>query len=68
MKMSIRNQFTGKILEIVEGQVVAKVKVDIGGGNTIVSVITLDAEKELGLKVGDTVTALVKSTSVMIEK
>lgn len=66
--MSIRNQFTGKILEIVEGQVVAKVKVDIGGGNTIVSVITLDAEKELGLKVGDTVTALVKSTSVMIEK
>ncbi|AEK19545.1 TOBE domain-containing protein [Methanococcus maripaludis X1] len=68
MKMSIRNQFTGKILEIVEGQVVAKVKVDIGGGNTIVSVITLDAERELGLKVGDTVTALVKSTSVMIEK
>ena len=30
--------------------------------------ITLDAEKELGLKVGDTVTALVKSTSVMLEK
>jgi len=68
MKMSIRNQFKGKILEIIEGQVVAKVKVDIGGGNVMVSVITLDAEKELGLKVGDTVTALVKSTSVMLEK
>uniref|UniRef100_A9A696 TOBE domain protein n=1 Tax=Methanococcus maripaludis (strain C6 / ATCC BAA-1332) TaxID=444158 RepID=A9A696_METM6 len=66
--MSIRNQFKGKILEIVEGQVVAKVKVDIGGGNNIVSVITLDAEKDLGLKVGDEVTVLVKSTSVMIEK
>ncbi|MBA2862758.1 molybdopterin-binding protein [Methanococcus maripaludis] len=68
MKMSIRNQFKGKILEIVEGQVVAKIKVDIGGGNNIVSVITLDAEKDLGLKVGDEVTVLVKSTSVMIEK
>ena len=68
MKMRIRNQFKGKILEIVEGQVVAKIKVDIGGGNNIVSVITLDAEKDLGLKVGDEVTVLVKSTSVMIEK
>ncbi|WP_459202283.1 TOBE domain-containing protein [Methanococcus sp. CF] len=68
MKMSIRNQFKGKILEIVEGQVVAKVVLDIGGGNTMVSVITVDAEKDLSLKVGDEVTVLVKSTSVMIEK
>ncbi|ABR55395.1 TOBE domain protein [Methanococcus vannielii SB] len=68
MKLSVRNQFKGKIVDISEGDVVVKVTVDIGGGNKIVSVITKDAENDLGLKVGDSVTALVKSTSVMIEK
>lgn len=68
MKISVRNQFKGKIVDISEGGIVKKITVDIGGGNQIVSVITKDAEHDLGLKVGDTVKALIKSTSVMIEK
>ncbi len=42
------------------------VKVDLDGGQQIVASITKDAVTELGLKVGDACTALVKSTEVMI--
>jgi len=34
-------------VEVKEGQVAAKVKVDIGGGNVITSAITVDAVKDL---------------------
>jgi len=49
------------------GQVMAEVIVQVGQ-NQIVAAITKDAAEELGLKAGDNVTALVKSTSVMIQK
>ena len=68
MKLSTRNVIKGKVLEVTEGQVAAKVKVDIGGGNVLTSTITVDAVKELGLKAGDQVCALIKASSVMIAK
>jgi len=36
MLLSARNTIKGKVIEIVPGIVTAKVKLDIGGGNTIV--------------------------------
>jgi len=68
MKLSTRNQIEGKVTEVVKGQVMAKVKIDIGGGNVISSTITADAVNDLQLKVGDKVTALIKASSVMIGK
>jgi len=68
MKLSTRNQIPGKVIEIVQDKVAAKVKVDIGGGNVISSTITVDAVNDLQLKVGDKVTALIKASSVMIGK
>lgn len=68
MKLSTRNVIKGKVVEVKEGMVAAKVKVDIGGGNVITSAITVDAVKDLGIKVGDQVYALIKATSVMIGK
>lgn len=68
MKLSTRNVVKGKVLEVKEGQVAAKVRVDIGGGNVLTSVITVDAVKDLGLKAGDEVCALIKASSVMIGK
>jgi molybdopterin-binding protein len=68
MKLSIRNSLKGKVAEVKLGQVAAKVKVDIGGGNFITSAITVDAVKDLDIKVGDEVFALIKATSVMIGK
>tara|TARA_R110000824_G_scaffold132309_1_gene294746 strand:- start:158 stop:322 length:165 start_codon:yes stop_codon:yes gene_type:complete len=52
MKISARNQITGKVVEVKDGVVTAQVTVDIGGGNTIVSSITLDSAKALGLAAG----------------
>ncbi|MBP8645824.1 MAG: TOBE domain-containing protein [Syntrophobacteraceae bacterium] len=68
MRLSTRNVLKGKVVEVKEGQVAAKVKVDLGGGNILTSVITVDAVRELGIKAGDEVCALIKATSVMIGK
>jgi molybdopterin-binding protein len=68
MKLSVRNVFKGKITGITEGMAVATVKVDIGGGNTVTSVVTMDAVKDLGLKAGADINVLVKATSVMLAK
>ena len=46
----------------------AKVKVEIKVPATITAVITKEAVEDLGLKVGDEVTAIVKSTEIIIGK
>ncbi len=68
MKISARNQIKGTITEIKPGVVTAKIVLDIGGGNKLSSVITMDSVNDLNLTVGDTVTAIIKSTEVMIGK
>lgn len=68
MKISARNQIKGTITEIKTGVVTAKILLDIGGGNKLSSVITMDSVNDLNLSVGDTVTAIIKSTEVMIGK
>jgi len=68
MEISARNKFKGTIEEITLGSVMAKVKINIGNGNIISSVITIESVAELKLKVGDEVYAIVKSTEVMIGK
>ena len=68
MKISARNNIKGKVVDIKEGAVMAKVTIDIGNGNSITSVITSDSVKELELKKGDEVVAIIKSTEVMIGK
>ncbi len=68
MKLSTRNQIKGKITQVEKGTVMAKVKIDIGGGNVITSTITMDAVNDLKLEKGDDVTALIKASSVMIGK
>ena len=67
MKISGRNKLQGVVKEIVKGGVMAKVVLDYKG-DEIVAVITVDSIDDLGLKVGDEVTALIKSTEVMILK
>ena len=68
MRLSTRNIIKGKVSDVKEGTVAAKVKVDIGGGNTITSTITVEAVRELGIKVGDEVSVLIKASSVMLGK
>ncbi|MBQ2205052.1 MAG: TOBE domain-containing protein [Lachnospiraceae bacterium] len=66
MKLSARNQFKGKVVEVQEGAVNGVVKIDIGGGNIVSSVITNSSIKELGLAVGKEAYAVVKASNVMI--
>ena len=66
MKLSARNQLKGKIVDIKEGAVNAKIVVQIAGGDKITSVISMDSLKELNLKIDSDVYAIIKSTSVMI--
>ena len=66
MKISARNQLKGKVVEIKEGAVNGVVTIDIGGGNSISSVITMDSVARLGLKVGSDACAIIKASSVMI--
>lgn len=66
MKLSARNQFKGKVVDIQEGAVNGIVKIDIGGGNVMSATISMNAIKELGLEVGKEVYAVVKATSVMV--
>lgn len=67
MTLSARNKLVGKIEEIQFGGVMAHVVVRVGN-DLIESVITKRSADELKLKVGDTVTAIIKSTEVMLEK
>jgi molybdopterin-binding protein len=67
MKLSARNRLEGKISEIEVDGVMAHVTVLVGK-NVIESVITRRSAEEMKLKVGDTVSAVIKSTEVMLEK
>lgn len=63
--ISGRNQLVGRIVELKVSGLMAQVKLSIGG-QVITSIITADAVREMGLKVGETAAALIKSTEVMI--
>lgn len=65
--INVRNQFRGRIKEIVLGPVVSEVDVETGVG-VVTSVITTRSINELGLQVGSEVLALVKATEVSIAK
>ena len=67
MAISARNRLRGKIEEIEVDNIVAHVVIRVGS-DLIESIITRRSADELKLKVGETVTAVIKSTEVMLEK
>jgi molybdopterin-binding protein len=64
-RVSGRNQLVGRVTDIKMSGLMAQVSLSIGGQH-ITSVITADAVREMRLKKGQTVAALIKSTEVMI--
>lgn len=65
--VNVRNQFKGRIKEIITGPVVSEIDVDTPAG-IVTAVITTRSVKDLGLQVGGEVLALVKSTDVALAK
>ncbi len=68
MKLSARNKLKGKIIAVEEGLITAKVKLDLGNGNVVTSIISREAVEDLDLKVNDMAYAVIKSTEIMIGK
>ena len=67
MALSARNHLVGTIDEITWGDVVVHITVRVGE-HIIESVITRRSAEDMGLKKGDTVTAVIKATEVMLSK
>ncbi len=63
---SARNRFSGIVTRIEADKVAAVVEV-IAGPHRLVSLMTAEAVKELGLKVGDEAVCVVKATNVIVE-
>lgn len=63
--VNVRNQFRGRVKEIITGPVVSEVEVETPFG-IVTSVITTRSVKDLNLAIGSEVVALVKSTEVAI--
>lgn len=66
MKISARNQFLGKVIDVNEGAVNASVKIQLEGDNVITSTISLEAVKELELVKDKAAVAVIKATSVLL--
>jgi molybdopterin-binding protein len=67
VRLSIRNQLSGKIVAVEMGAVMATVQVELdGGGQVITASITKKAAEELNLAAAGPATVLIKSTDVVI--
>jgi molybdate transport system regulatory protein len=66
MKISARNQLPGTVTSVTEGAVMAEVVVAVDGGHEIVSAITAESARRLGLAEGKRVIAIIKSTEVIL--
>jgi molybdopterin-binding protein len=68
VKLSARNQLPGKVVAVQKGQTTAHIRIDIGGGVIVTASITNEAVDDLGLRVGDNATAIVKASDVIVGK
>jgi molybdopterin-binding protein len=68
MQISARNVFEGKIENVEVGAVMANVKIKIESPQLVTAIITKESVEKLGLKEGDTVSAIIKSTEIMVGK
>ena len=68
MQISARNVFEGKIENVEVGAVMANVKIKIESPQLVTAIITKESVEKLGLKKGDSVSAIIKSTEIMVGK
>ena len=67
-ELSARNRFRAVVRAIEVEGFLARVELDVTAPARVVAIITREAAEELGLKPGRAATAVVKSTSVMVER
>ncbi|HEY7563154.1 MAG TPA: TOBE domain-containing protein [Gaiellaceae bacterium] len=67
-ELSARNRFRGVVRAVEVDGFLARVELDVTGPARVVAVITREAAEELELAAGREAVAIVKSTSVMVER
>jgi molybdopterin-binding protein len=65
MQLSARNQIPARVVSINSGEAIANIELDAGGVR-LVSSITVEAVRQLGLSEGSQVTAVIKASDVMV--
>jgi molybdopterin-binding protein len=68
MEISARNVLEGIVENVEVGAVMASVKIKISPTDIITAVITRESVEKMGIKKDDKVSAVVKSTEVMVAK
>ena len=68
MEISARNVFEGKIENVEVGAVMVNIHIKIESPQLVTAIITKESVEKLDLKKGDSVSAIIKSTEVMVAK
>jgi molybdopterin-binding protein len=66
--ISARNHFRGVVRSVEVDGLLAKVEIDVTEPARVVAIITRESAEELALKPGSSAAAVVKATSVMVER
>ena len=66
--LSARNRLRGIVSEVTVDGLLARVEIQVTDPAHVVAIVTRESIEELGLKPGVPATAVVKSTSVMVER
>ena len=66
--ISARNHFRGVVRSIETDGLLAKIEIDVTEPSRVVAIITRESAEELALKPGTSAAAVVKATSVMVER
>jgi molybdate transport system regulatory protein len=66
LRVSARNRLAGTVIALDEGAVNSEITLELADGKTLVATITRQSVEDLGLKVGDRATALVKASQVIL--
>jgi molybdopterin-binding protein len=65
--VSARNRFSGIVSEVKIEGLMAQVELVVTEPAVLTAIVTADAVRELQIKRGDHIVAVIKSTSVMVE-
>jgi molybdopterin-binding protein len=66
--LSARNRFTGVVRSVEVDGLLARIEIEVTEPARAVAIITREAAEELGLEEGMRASAVVKATSVMVER
>jgi molybdopterin-binding protein len=65
MKTGARNSITGKVTSIKSDEIMSLVKFEVSVPHEMASVLTTESIKDMGLKIGDQVSLVVKAIHVL---